>query len=920
MRILKKVFAIALAAVLAAALGGLVYYLLATASASLDPSALRPVQNNVSVYDGDGGLIAECSASGDNGAAYSDLTQNTVEAFLAAEDKRFFSHKGLDYRRMAKALWRNVTTLSFKEGASTISQQLVKNTQLSPEKTIARKLKEIKLTRQLEKRYSKEEILEMYLNTIYFGHNCYGIKSAARFYFDRDVEELTLAQAATLAGMVKSPNNYSPFKHPENCLARRDHILSVMREEGYIDESERREAAAEALPAEGHSRLGFAESYLSRVFSEAEEYIGANAYGGLKIYTYLDGGLQKTLEELSAMSETDKSFCVIDNAGHGVKAFFSTIGNAPRLPASAIKPLAVYAPALEENLISPATPVLDEKTDFGGYSPRNFDGEYHGYVSARQALAKSYNVPAVKILNALGTEKAAAYLEKLGLHTERDDLSLALALGGMKKGYSLQELTQAYSAFACGGTYAPAAFVRKITDGNGKTVYERQTKEKRVFGEDTATLLNDMLAGAVTDGTARKLKSVSAGYELCAKTGTGGSGAGNTDAYCISYTSHDTVGVWLGNADNAPMEKITGGGLPANVNAKILEYLYTDAPPADLARSADVVDCALDKTEYEQNHKLVLCDPNAPIQEKTVHDLFKKSARPREQSYRFSRPALEKISAVVQNDGICIVLCQTEYYSIVINRESCDGFTTVYCGKCPKDFLDTDVEEGQSYLYSVTPYYNEFVGKTVELPKLLYTKRNVPDKISRSDGTEKAVSDVLCQTELYLSGKKTYDFGFLTKDRRSTCFPQRANAEKSGGTKDGGKVCAAQRNIFMSNRFDGKIIFDRNKADSKCPSHRKTTDSKYTYITLAAEQTDGNLICGADEMKGENGNAHDSGNGVSVPREWWRGNAAADFGFGIGWRLIFPFPRRKPFPFVLSAPWLLGSPFSDGIPLKDDVS
>lgn len=757
MRIVKKILVIFLVALLVGALGCAIYYLISTASASLDASALRPVQNCVSVYDENDHLIAECSASGANGTAYEDLSADTVHAFVSAEDKHFFSHGGLDYKRMAKALWRNVTSLSFKEGASTISQQLVKNTQLSPEKTIDRKLKEIKLTRQLERRYSKEEILEMYLNTIYFGHNCYGIESAARFYFDCQPEDLTLAQSATLAGMVRSPNNYSPFKQPEKCRSRRNYVLKVMESEGYISESQRLQAEAEELPEKENNRQGFAESYLDAVFSEAEEYIGENAYGGLKIYTYLDTDLQKKLESLSAMSTTDKSFCVIDNAERGVKAFYSTVGNASRLPASAIKPLLVYAPALEENIISPASPVLDECTDFGGYSPRNFDGEYHGYVSAREALAKSYNIPAVKILNALGTKKGAKYLEKMGLSTDRDDLSLALALGGMKNGYPLLDLTAAYTTFPCGGVYVSPSFIRKITDKDGKTVRQRTNDERRVFGEDTTTLINDMLADAVTEGTARKLKNAANGFELCAKTGTGGTEAGNTDAYCISYTSLHTIGVWLGNADNSPMEKISGGGLPANINGEIVKHLNAESTPPDLKKSADVVDCVLDKNEYEKNHKLVLCDPNAPVQEKTLHDFFKKSALPREQSDYFSRPSLPSPSVFVENNSICIVLCQAEYYTIIINRESVDGFQTVYQGKCPDKFTDTDVKPGKSYVYSVTPYYNQFVGKTIILPRVCLTTDSSTSSADRSFvvatpsshqiAGKRAPASILCQAE-----------------------------------------------------------------------------------------------------------------------------------------------------------------------------
>ena len=753
MKTIKKILLFPPLALLTGALGCAVWYLIATAHVSLDASALQPVQNCVFVYDRDNALIAECSPSGEDRTAFCSLPRDTVNAFIAAEDKHFFTHGGLDYKRMAKALWRNITSLSFREGASTISQQLVKNTQLSPEKTIGRKLREIKLTRQLEKRYSKEEILEMYLNTIYFGHNCYGIGSAAGFYFDCRPEDLSLAQSATLAGMVRSPNNYSPFKQPEKCRARRDRVLSAMESEGFITATQRRQAQAQALPERANRQSGAFQSYLDMVFSEAEEYIDENAYGGLKIYTCLDRELQKTLEKLSAVGDTDKSFCVIGNAEREVKAFCSTVGNASRLPASVIKPLLVYAPALEEDIISPATPIRDEETNFGGYSPRNSDGKYHGYVSAREALAKSYNVPAVRILNALGTEKAVRYTEKAGLPIEKDDLSLALALGGMKKGYPLLDLTAAYTVFARGGVYAPPSFIRRITDKNGNDLPLRAKNERRVFGEDTTTLINDMLSDVVQKGTARKLKNAAGGAELCAKTGTGGTDGGNTDAYCISYTSLDTVGVWLGNADGSPMKNISGGGLPANINGEIVRYLCARNSPPALPKSPGVADCILDKNEYEKNHKLVLCDPNAPVQEKTLHDLFKKSAVPAVQSDRFSRPSLPAPSVFVENNHICIVLCQTDYYTIVINREGNDGFRTVYRGKCIDKFIDKEAKSGESYVYSVTPYYEHFVGKTIILPRvrLPETSADPPSQENfipkRNDCINSGISPLLCQTK-----------------------------------------------------------------------------------------------------------------------------------------------------------------------------
>lgn len=225
---------------------------------------------------------------------------------MDTEDKGFFKHNGFDIKRMAKAALKNMRARSFKEGASTISQQLIKNTHLSQEKTIKRKLKEIKLTRKLEKKYSKNEILEKYLNTIYFGHNCFGLESASEFYFGKQPQDLTLSDAAILAGLVKSPNNYSPFKHPENCIQRKKIVLSAMLAQGHITETEKMKALSEPLP-EAPAESSLNKSYFARVFDELEELSEKYNFtlgGNIRIYTYLDPNLQNYLETLSDESET----------------------------------------------------------------------------------------------------------------------------------------------------------------------------------------------------------------------------------------------------------------------------------------------------------------------------------------------------------------------------------------------------------------------------------------------------------------------------------------------------------------------------------------------------------------------------------------------------------------------------------------
>ncbi len=698
------------------------FYFSATAGVRLNPEKLKESFNTVKVYDADGGEIAlpalrKC-------ASISALPDYVPNAFVAVEDKRFYDHDGFDYKRIGKALLKNIASFSFREGASTISQQLIKNTHLTGEKTIRRKLKEMKLTRALEKNYSKKEILSLYLNSIYFGHSAFGIEEAASYYFGKSAETLTPAESATLAALVRSPNRYSPFRDGEKCLKRRNFVLSLMRDQKYISQEQYESALNEPLPLAPNKTDESGRSYLSLVFSELSALYPEEepANSELKIYTFFKPELQREIESYKA--DADFSACVLDNSAHGIQAFYSTVGNLKRLPASVIKPLLVYAPALEENVISPATPLLNERTDFGGYSPRNFGDEYGGYVSARYALSRSVNVPAVKILNELGVEKACNYLAALGLNVPESDYSLALALGGMREGFTLTDLSSAYSAFACMGNFAPSRTIKKIETASGKTLFEFHPEPKGVFSEDTAALINDMLQTAVTEGTAKKLRTL--GFEVAAKTGTGANERGNSDAYTVSYTTENTVAVWMGMRDFSPIET-TGGGLPASLALKINQSLYKLHKPSPFPRSERVVSVAFDKEEYENNHRILLADPSAPALT-TLSELFRESAAPTATSTRFSCPVIQKPTILVKNDSVCIVLCQTEYYDYVIKRKNNGKTVLVYEGKYRSSITDNSVEGGKSYEYIVIPVYRGKEGTPVVLPSVYIEKKNeVPD-------------------------------------------------------------------------------------------------------------------------------------------------------------------------------------------------
>lgn len=698
------------------------YYLAVTKDVALIEEKLTLSDNAVTVYDGEGERIAGVfSRSLRSTVQIEDIPEHTQQAFVSAEDKRFYSHNGFDIKRIIKAALNNMKARSFKEGASTISQQLIKNTHLSHEKTLKRKLQEWKLTRALEKKYTKAEILEKYLNVIYFGHNCFGLEAAAEFYFGKEPAQLDLADSAILAGLVKSPNNFSPFKNPEACAKRKASVLSAMVKNGVVSKEEKLAAIQKPLPVHPNlsaNALGYSHFVFDELSSIAETE-GFTVGGKIEIYTYLDADLQAKLEEIaSGYTQTDVTMNVLDVQTHGYKACVSTVGAIKRLPGSLLKPLLVFAPALEKDVVSPATPLLDEKVDYGGYSPENFDGQYRGYVSAREALSKSLNVPAVRLLEAVGVQNGASYLKKLGLPVEKEDESLALALGGMKKGYSLKSLTSAYAALSNGGTYTDSGFIAEVRI-DGQSVYRRTDKSTRVFSEETAYLTTDMLKTAATSGTAKKLRSLP--FPVAAKTGTVGTDKGNTDAYALSYTTLDCVGVWLGNKDNGFIEH-TGGGTPCNFLLDIHTYLQEryktqNKKIPDFPVPKNVTNVDLDKTSYYATHTMIQADELSPAEYRFT-EVFKKTAIPSQKCDRFSNPSIKTPILRYENDRVVITFDENapSFYEYKIERYDYATHNTLYQGSFLREYTDESLQSDKHYVYTVTPIYKGVSGKAIVLP------------------------------------------------------------------------------------------------------------------------------------------------------------------------------------------------------------
>lgn len=585
---------------------------------SLDSTALSSPSTQISILDTDNRPIKEDNSTNSSFVKLNQLNPNTYEAFISIEDKTFYKHNGINLKRILKASINNLKSMSFKQGASTISQQLIKNTHLSSEKTIKRKIHEIALTKKLERSMNKNEILETYLNIIYFGNNCYGLEEASNYYFSKPSKNLSLSESATLAGMINSPNKYSPINHEEKCIKRRNLVLDEMLKDKKITQEECIEAKKQpihlTLNSENENCLNsYSESAIDEAISILKLPAKQIALAGYKIHTYQNKGtqekLEKSLDDVN-FKGADYAGIVIDNQSHGVTGYIGNsaykILNAKRQPGSCIKPLLCYAPALNENIISPSTQILDEEIKIGEYSPKNINGKLHGYISAREALSKSINIPAVKVLSYLGIDKAKNYASKMGIEFDESDNSYSLALGGMTYGVNLKQLASAYSTFANKGNFSEAKFVSYITTKDGKLLYRHIPTEKNILREDSSYLITSMLEESATSGTAKKLSGL---VNIASKTGTVGKKGSklNLDAWNISYTPNEVCGVWCGNLDNSPIS-ISGGNEPTVVVKNYFSGVKTQ--PFD--RPTSIVERDIDLTELEDNHRVALASDFTP--------------------------------------------------------------------------------------------------------------------------------------------------------------------------------------------------------------------------------------------------------------------------------------------------------------------
>lgn len=620
--ILKITLIVLFALCSALIVSGIGFYYFSTKSIALDTQKLEETKlsSTLQIFDSSGNQIKPAS---ENYVSIKKLSANTKNAFVCAEDKRFYTHRGLDYIRIGGAILSNLKSRSFSQGASTISQQLVKNTQLSSEKTISRKLKEFKLTKQLEKQYSKNQILEFYLNNIYFGNGAYGIENASLHYFGKSATKLTLAESALLAATINAPSFYDIENKQQNALERRNLILDLMQKYGKISKEELASAKAEPITL-NLTKLSNNDYVFDEIIKEASKATNLTETmlknSNLKIYTQINQNLQTQISKLikqtsTSLDQSPQIAClVIDNKFNKI---ISISGSKQLLqsnisPGSAVKPVLVYAPAIEENIISPATKILDEKINISGYTPENADKTYHGYVSVREALSKSLNIPSVKILQELGTDKSQNFAKKLGFTFSENDNNLATALGAISNGVSLKTLADAYSSFANGGKFTPSSLITKITK-NDKTIFESKSQNIQVMKDSTAYLITDMLKTTAHSGTAKRLKNLP--YDIASKTGTVGipNSKNNLSAINVSYTTNHTI-VCLFAGKNMP-ENINGGTYPTIITKDICDKLYGKNKPANFKKPNSVKTKAISKTDYSLGKISLTNNPSDSITE-----------------------------------------------------------------------------------------------------------------------------------------------------------------------------------------------------------------------------------------------------------------------------------------------------------------
>jgi penicillin-binding protein 1A len=556
----------------------------------IDQLAVPRRPPNIAILAADGSLIANRGDTGGAAVRLSELPPYLPKAFVAIEDRRFYSHFGIDPIGIARAVFRDVTGRGGMEGGSTLTQQLAKNLFLTQERTLSRKIQEAILALWLERKYSKDQILELYLNRVYFGSGAFGVEAAAQKYFGKSARQVTLSEAAVLAGLMKSPTRLAPNRNLTAANERAAQVITAMAEQGHITEAMAKLALASPAQVVHDKSAGSINYAADYVMDMLDDTVGA-IDEDIVVTTTLDPRMQAAAEhaltdELNAKGDKfgvqQGALVALDPDG-AVKALvggrnyadsqFNRAVAAKRQPGSAFKPF-VYLSALEKGL-RPDTVREDAPITVKGWSPENYSREYFGPVTLTKALAMSLNTVAVRLGLEVGPKTVVRTAHRLGVTSELEP-NASIALG--TSAVTPLELVSAYDAFANGGIGVQPHVIARVRTANGRLLYARKNANfGRVIDPQYVAMMNSMMEETLLTGTARKAELP--GWQAAGKTGTSQDWR---DAWFVGYTSALTAGVWLGNDDNSPTKKTSGGNLPVEIWSRFMRAALEGVPPAGL--------------------------------------------------------------------------------------------------------------------------------------------------------------------------------------------------------------------------------------------------------------------------------------------------------------------------------------------------
>ena len=635
----------------------------------LDLSKIEQMSGTTTVYDQDDVTVGALHGSENRiWVGLSSIPEHVQQAFIAAEDLRFYRHHGVDFHRLLGALWQDIRTLSYAQGGSTITQQLIKLTHLSQVKTISRKAQEIVLALQLERVMDKAHILEAYLNAVYFGRGAYGIEAASNAYFDKSASQLTLSEGALLAGVIKSPSSYAPHLNMDRAISRRNAILQIMENNGMISDKQRKHAQAEDVRLASNAEEGQFAWYMDAVIDEATALLDVSAdelmSGRYAIHTALNPRMQTAAEALfedetrfpgegadgtpvqaalaALNTESGELQAVIGGRRYDVKRGLNRATAMRRQPGSAIKPVSTYAAAIDACGYLPSS-IIDDipRTFAGGYAPGNAGGVSYGRVTLREALSRSLNVATVALADTIGVSTLRTYAQRFGLPLDNADANLSLALGSLTYGVSPVQLCAAYCALANGGEQVTAHAIRWIEDGDGRVVYRSPQKTNRAVSPETAYMITDMLKTAATKGSARALSAC--GMPIAGKTGTVAEGtSGTRDIWTVAYTPDAAVCVWMGfdnpGSGNSLPASEGGSGYPARLCAAFMGDVSSQISKKDFKRPGGVKQVLLDSVALEDDQAVLLSTGRTPP-EYTRLELFREGEAPTRFSEHWNAPS-----------------------------------------------------------------------------------------------------------------------------------------------------------------------------------------------------------------------------------------------------------------------------------------